>query len=259
MESDESYSKAARFYRALLKGRDHIEPQVNVIETLIARSGMKNPRILDAACGSGEVLNELRERGFDAYGTDGSRELVELAKEHSRLQRGNCLLGIYKWQCLEHLFETQKTFDVIITLGHSLPHATEQDIPVILNQIYGGLKEGGLFAFDMRSWERNVSNQLIEPGRLNGIRRWLGEAVVEGRKCWIDDLCEYTVGKQRISYFVHFQDAKPIETESFSLEYTIFSMEKVKQWFEESQFTKPIECFNSKNPKWPYTIVVARK
>ena len=257
MNSREPYKACAPYYRCIASGRDHFESQTRVVKELISRYRLESPKILDAACGSGEVLELLLREGFDAFGSDGSAEMLSLAREIPFLRDNPKLQPACLWQDLAS-FSSEQQFDLVFILGHAFPHLASSEIPKVIKAVFMKLNPNGLFAFDMRQWSRDISGQLREPNRPIGVRRWKGEFEVNGRQFLLDDCCTYDGAVQRITYDIqHLRREDDQHNCSFTLEYSLFDTEDVKQWFADSEFSGNVEFFLP--GKWPYIVVVARK
>ena len=94
-------------------------------------------RVLDAGCGSGRDLRNLRRRGFDAVGIDVSAALVEMARQHSG---ADC----FKMRLEELRFAN--SFDAVWACA-SLLHVPKNKMISVLTRLRKSLVKGGfLFA-----------------------------------------------------------------------------------------------------------------
>jgi len=266
MDSIEAYKIAARYYEFIASGRNHFELQVRVVNELIKRYRLKKPRILDAACGSGEVLNLLLDDGANAYGCDGSPDMLILAQQFLTAKQNARLYPACKWQDLGSLLQKER-FDLIFVLGHAFPLLKPAEIPGVIEAIFEGLNPDGVFAFDMRQWIRADNGQLRESGRPVDVRRWMGEhALTKGKRFLLDDCCTYSAQSQRITYSVQHLDPnhQPDDCD-FTFEYTLFDVDDVTRWFAYSPFRHNIAFHWPKGRvgdnkwEWPFTVVVAKK
>ncbi len=121
--------------------RDHDVSQ-NIEALLGAIRGQPPFRILDLGCGPGRDLVAFRQRGHQPTGLDGAPSFVRMAREHA---------GVEVWH--------QDFLDLQLPLGAfdgvfanaSLFHVPTQELPRVLGQLFGCLREGGaLFASNPR-------------------------------------------------------------------------------------------------------------
>jgi SAM-dependent methyltransferase len=74
------YTTCAPYYRCLTGNSDFVEPQFEVVRQLIRRHRLDGGKCLDAACANADVLDLLVRKWYDAVGSDGSPEMLALAK-----------------------------------------------------------------------------------------------------------------------------------------------------------------------------------
>jgi ubiquinone/menaquinone biosynthesis C-methylase UbiE len=74
----DTYDRFAVHYRALLQPREHFRWQRELLLKLFRFHGITpSARILDAACGTGDVLADLNQLGFrNLMGIDGSAVML---------------------------------------------------------------------------------------------------------------------------------------------------------------------------------------
>jgi len=101
---------------------------------------------------------------------------------------------------LDSYFSEHDLFDFIYILGHSLPHLNIKLIPRTLKQIHDGLSPRGIFAFDIRPWERVADGILIQSNRLPDIYRYLGTVYVDGEKYLLEERIVYERSYQKVIY-----------------------------------------------------------
>lgn len=130
-------------------------------------------RVLDCACGTGQLAVGLAGLGFDVVASDASRGMVRRTRELAD-QFGVSLRALEAtWDQLPDHLETS-TFDVVFCVGNSLGHAEGMSGRLsALASMSRVLKPGGRLVLTSRAWERvrdggsriDVRDQLI---RRNG-------------------------------------------------------------------------------------------
>lgn len=153
MTLKKEYSRFAPFYRLIGRQRGHFDVQVNYISKFIACESTNY--ILDAACGTGDVLNSLTQyfpkKVF--YGADFSSSLLKFTKNLPALNKDNIILT--GWRYLSRSFNFIN-FDCIFILGNSIAHSNSiKYFEEVVFQVSKILKNDGLFIFDIRDWEKN--------------------------------------------------------------------------------------------------------
>jgi len=259
LDAIESYRKCAPYARQLMGSRKHVEPQVEIVRQLAASCRIDRPRILDAACGTGDVLEVLVKEGYDAFGCDASPDMLRLAAKLPGLSGSARLLPACRWQELAPLFRKQQ-FDLIYILGNSFAHAPSIEIESVFNTLYDGLQTNGVFAFDMRPWVLNEAQQLRQANRPENVRRKLAEFESNGARFLIEDSCTYIGESQRITYFIRNVDPQNLGgADSFSLEYALINEDQIQALLKASLFRREGTRFLPKSSEWPYNVLVCEK
>ena len=243
------YERMAPFARAILAERGHFEKQAQLVRRIAERFHVPyDARILDAACGTGDVLIALNELGFkNLTGLYGSREMLE------QRQPNTPPVSQCKWADLHQYFSGHGQFDFVYMLGHALPHAEFAEIEEVLKTIQDGLKKGGIFAFDMRAWDELPTGQLTQLGRLDGQFRSLGTVEVDGKNWSVEDMVRYHAHRQNVTYRM----ACAAERVQFDLSYSLFTVKMACDALIKAGF-QPERVFVEDSADWPYTTIIAR-
>ncbi|MBW8348181.1 class I SAM-dependent methyltransferase [Bacillus sp. IITD106] len=112
------------------------------------RYSIEGNRLLDLACGTGELSVLLSEAGFDVTGVDISDDMLMVAREKAE-SKG---LKIQLFQQDMTLLEGLGTFDLISIFCDSLNYLhTPDDVKKTFNHVFSHLSDDGLFLFDIHS------------------------------------------------------------------------------------------------------------
>ncbi|MCK9628318.1 MAG: class I SAM-dependent methyltransferase [Bacteroidales bacterium] len=153
------YSKFAPYYKAIGEKRGHFDAQTMFLKNILKCHSSESYTILDASCGTGNVLLNLSEifPNYKLFGTDGCPEFVLQA---NRLVGSKSInIQCTEWLNLRNVFEPNK-FDLIYILGNSIGHASSiNEFSQILSIIKTLLKDGGSFIFDLRTWSDCDNNK----------------------------------------------------------------------------------------------------
>jgi SAM-dependent methyltransferase len=125
-------------------------------------------RILDLGCGTGASLWYLAREGFDAYGIDGSRTAVQIAKTRMTQEKLDASIGVSDLTALPYLNES---FDGAIDVA-SIQHNVSESRATILREAHRVLKPNGrlfLMMIKRGSWGWNQGKR-IEPAPFSSIR-----------------------------------------------------------------------------------------
>jgi len=138
----QAYSLFAKYYDQYMA---HVEYDswVDFILGRYTRRYKKSPeRVLELACGTGNIANRLVRRGCNVDATDISEAMLELAR--SKPFPAN----YRKVDMLEPIIGDR--YDLILLLFDSLNYLTkDEDVNILLNNVSNSLSNKGLFIFDI--------------------------------------------------------------------------------------------------------------
>ena len=118
---------------------------------------VKYRRILDVACGVGRHHRYLRDAGFNVYGIDANRSLIEEAR-----RRNPGFEECYEVADMREL-KYRGEFDVVLNWYTSFGYFSDEENRLVLRNFYEALKPGGLLIMDLPArWHESAS--LIEHG-----------------------------------------------------------------------------------------------
>lgn len=142
-----SYERFAYVYDELMKDAPYTKWLIQLTAKL-EKYDVQGKRLLDLACGTGEITVELAKHGFDVSGVDLSDEMLLIAQEKAT----NLGLSIPFYQQNMAELEGVGLFDCITIFCDSLNYLqNEDDVASTFQRVYEHLNEGGLFLFDVHS------------------------------------------------------------------------------------------------------------
>ena len=148
-EFHEQFTVLGPFYDELMQGVPYAM-WVDYVEVLLCLEGLRPERIVDLACGTGNVSFELARRGYRVTGVDVSPSMIETARRKLNEANGELPLDFH-CQDLRSLSLPER-FDLALCLFDSLNYLlSEEDLAAAFRGVREIVREGGLFIFDMNS------------------------------------------------------------------------------------------------------------
>ncbi|QOR65603.1 class I SAM-dependent methyltransferase [Cytobacillus suaedae] len=144
-----SYQQFAYLYDELMKDIDYNQWISFVKESLPGELTSKSKlRVLDLACGTGELSVRLADEGYEVTGVDLSEEMLAVAGEKA-MEKGK-QITLFQQNMME--LEGHEKFDVILCFCDSLNYLGSSDeVRQTFQCIFNQLVDGGLFLFDVHS------------------------------------------------------------------------------------------------------------
>lgn len=142
------YSAFSQYYDVLTENIDY-RARAEYFEKIIRRfGGKKGGILLDLACGTGSLSEEMARLGYDVIGVDSSEEMLSMALD-KKFESG--LPIQYLCQDMTRL-DMFGTIDVTICALDSLNHLESlSDIKSAVEKVSLFCEPGGLFIFDMNT------------------------------------------------------------------------------------------------------------
>ncbi len=114
------------------------------LDILLLEKLEEKAHILDVCCGTGNVAGLLSERGYNMTGLDGSKLMLDYAKENAP--------AVEFVQADARDFNLGRKFQAITCLFDSINHLlSKDDVLLVFKNIYEHLEENGIFVFDTNS------------------------------------------------------------------------------------------------------------
>ena len=138
------FGPIAPFYDDLMQGVPYRQ-WVDYIERIVERHPCTPERVLDLACGTGQVGCEMLRRGYDVVGADLAEPMTRACSQQSPPMPAAVMdaarLGL-RAECL----------DLVVSLYDSLNYILDPaGLQSCFERVYEALRPGGLFIFDLNT------------------------------------------------------------------------------------------------------------
>jgi predicted TPR repeat methyltransferase len=183
----DSYATLAQFYDGVQGDRvDH----ARYLESLIDKHHPRAKSLLELACGTGSVLEQLKPR-YRITGIDISDEMLECAAQ--KLPEERLLYGDMR------RFDLGETYDVVLCVFDSINHLLRfAEWEMVFERACAHVDDGGLFIFDINT-ERRLAALAAGPPST----QWFGEANL----ALFDVVDDNGVSVWRIRIFEHIESS----------------------------------------------------
>ncbi|MED3835135.1 class I SAM-dependent DNA methyltransferase [Peribacillus frigoritolerans] len=220
-----TYERFAYVYDELMKDAPY-EKWLMILTAKLEQYGIGGRKVLDLACGTGEMTVELAQHGFEVTGVDLSDEMLLVANEKA-VKLG---LSIPLFQQNMAELEGLGQFDCVTIFCDSLNYLRdEEDIVKTFSRVHEHLKDGGLFMFDIHSLYKIEE---IFSGHTFAVN---GEEVSYIWDCFPGEE-PYSV-EHDLSFFVR-DDESGLYDRFDELHYQrTYPVEQYKKWLEQAGFT----------------------
>ncbi|MGE6609897.1 class I SAM-dependent DNA methyltransferase [Peribacillus sp. NPDC076916] len=220
-----TYERFAYVYDELMKDAPY-EKWLMILTAKLEQYGIGGRKVLDLACGTGEMTVELAQHGFDVTGVDLSDEMLLVANEKA-VKLG---LSIPLFQQNMAELEGLGQFDCVTIFCDSLNYLrNEEDIVKTFSRVHEHLKDGGLFLFDVHSIYKMEEIFRDNTFAVNG------EEVSYIWDCFPGEE-PYSV-EHDLSFFVR-DDESGLYDRFDELHYQrTYPVEQYKKWLEQAGFT----------------------
>ncbi|MEH7109561.1 class I SAM-dependent DNA methyltransferase [Bacillus sp. JJ1764] len=142
-----SYEHFAYLYDELMRDAPY-DDWVQYVKSKMLKYGIKGNRMLDLACGTGELSVRFAKEGFQVTGIDLSEDMLAVAQ----MKAAEAGLQIPFYQQNMAALEGVGNTDIIGIFCDSLNYLeTEEEIKSTLDHAHRALNDGGLLIFDVHS------------------------------------------------------------------------------------------------------------
>jgi SAM-dependent methyltransferase len=142
-----SYEQFAYLYDELMKDAPY-DQWVQFVKEVSVKYDVSGTRLLDLACGTGELSVRLAQDGFQVTGVDLSEDMLAVAQ--AKAEETGVRIPFFQ-QNMANL-EGQAEFDIIGILCDSLNYLqTEEEVVSTFSNVLQHLNHDGIFIFDVHS------------------------------------------------------------------------------------------------------------
>lgn len=144
----EAYSDFANVYDGLMHDVPY-DTWADNLEEVFRRLGVKPKRMIELACGTGNLTNLLAKKGYDMLGVDISEEMLTIAQGKAFEQN---IKVKYLNQDMREL-DYSKKVEAVISFCDGINYITEdEDLLDVFESVHGVLEDEGVFIFDISSY-----------------------------------------------------------------------------------------------------------
>ena len=141
------YHIFSQFYDTLTFNVDY-KKRADYIQSVLSLCGHEWGITLDLACGTGSLTLELKSRGVDVYGVDGSYDMLSQAMEKAAERELDVLFLCQRMESLD----LYGTIDTCVCTLDSLNHITDKSkLQRTFDRVALFMNAGGLFVFDVNT------------------------------------------------------------------------------------------------------------
>jgi ubiquinone/menaquinone biosynthesis C-methylase UbiE len=142
-----SYEQFAYLYDELMRDAPYDE-WVKFVTERIRKYHVNGVKLLDLACGTGELSVRFAKEGFNVTGIDLSSDMLAVAQV--KANKEGVLIPFFEQNMTD--LEGQEQFDIVGIFCDSLNYLhSEEEIARTFAQVYHHLQDHGIFIFDVHS------------------------------------------------------------------------------------------------------------
>ncbi|CAM3943692.1 class I SAM-dependent DNA methyltransferase [Lederbergia lenta] len=220
-----SYERLAYVYDTLMANVPY-EKWLHFFKEEKQRHQVHGNRVLDLACGTGEMSVQLAKEGLTVTGVDLSSDMLMVAQEKAEQAKVTINLFQQDMSALEGL----DTFDVITVFCDSLNYLqTPEDTKNTFSHAHRHLDENGLFLFDVHSTYQMDYRYVNETFTLNEEKiAYIWDSFVGEHEYSVEHELSFFVLEEESGLYERFEELHKQRTYSIN-DYTL--------WLDEAGFT----------------------
>ncbi|MED4225846.1 class I SAM-dependent methyltransferase [Neobacillus cucumis] len=142
-----SYERFAYLYDELMKDAPY-DQWVSYVQNILVKYDVKPGKLLDLACGTGELSVRFAQQGFEVTGIDLSEDMLSVAQ--AKAEEKGVKIPFFQQNMAN--IEGQELFDVIGIFCDSLNYLQREDeVKATFSNVHQHLQDNGVFIFDVHS------------------------------------------------------------------------------------------------------------
>ena len=206
-------------------------------------------KVMELACGTGEVSMRLDDKGYEVIGVDLSKNMLEIAEKKAQGRHIEWL------QADMRVLEEVPITDAVTLFSDSLCYLTDfEDVVSVFEAVYDHLEEGGIFLFDVHSLHQMKE---VFPGYqyhfVEDDFAFLWQSYELDEPGSVEHVIDMYIKQEDGNLYEHFQEVHeeqtfPIEMVEAALEMVGFTDIKVTADFGRSQVQET-------SPRWFFQAV----
>lgn len=145
-----SYNGFAEFYDLFMEDVDY-SAWCRYLEEIFELYGIKPMRMLDTACGTGNITIPMSLKGYDMWGLDLSADMLTIAESKARASKQK--IKFLNQDMTE--MNLKGKYDAVLCMCDGVNYVyDEEDLMKFFNAVYKNLGKRGIFIFDISSYNK---------------------------------------------------------------------------------------------------------
>jgi SAM-dependent methyltransferase len=219
-----SYGQFATIYDYLMQDVPY-DGWVDFLQNQSRRNSIIGKKVLDIACGTGEISLRLIDKGYDVTGVDLSEEMLFMAQDKAENQEKK--LPLFHQNMAE--LSSLGLYDVVTIFCDSLNYLeTDEEIISTFKGVKEHLKQDGLFLFDVHSIYKVSQIFMDETFTFND------EQVSYIWDCFPGEYPNSV--EHELTFFVHDRESGLYERVEETHKQRTYPILQLRQWLEDTGF-----------------------
>jgi ubiquinone/menaquinone biosynthesis C-methylase UbiE len=143
-----SYNEFAAIYDIFMEEVDY-DAWSSYVTKHLQKNGIDRGRILDTACGTGNITIPLSKKGYEIWGLDISEDMLSIAESKARASKQK--IKFLRQNMTQMVLKER--FDAVLCMCDGVNYITEEEgLAAYFAAVYRSLDKKGIFIFDISSY-----------------------------------------------------------------------------------------------------------